>query len=273
MSDRHERDDGAALPFDVEIERFPAWVHVLAALVIVVGVLVATKIVHILVFLPFLVAGSIARRFASTAAHVEVNEDGLDLGGRAIHRAEIADVWVDDDEREPRVTVAFGQDVELAILHFCNREQARRFGGALASRDIATRLSPVVGYLPRPVDWLSSLRFVAIAAAFFGTGSALGALVLGIFAVGAWTNLRATQVIAREDRVELRTLLGVRVHRYSEIERVEVDDGVIHLRGGAEVAVPRAALRDATLASRSWLERARRRAFGRIASAARERRA
>ena len=262
MSD-HEDDE--VLPFDVELERLPAWVHVASALVIVVGILVATKLVHMLVFLPFLVASSIGRRFATSPKHLEVDASALDLGGREIPRSEIVDVWVDDDASDARATVAFGERIELAVLHFVNHEQARRFGDALAPAET----SPVAGHLPRPVDWLSSLRFVAIAAAFFGTGSPLGALVLVFFALGAWNILRARQLVARADRLEIRTVLGVRAHAYSEIERVEVEEGLVHLKDGAEIHVPTSALRDTTIGTGPWLERARTRVLARVAAAAR----
>ena len=268
MSDEHD-DDDETLPFDVEVERLPAWVHVSSALVIIVGILVATKLVHMLVFLPFLATSSIGRRFASSATHIEVDDAGLELGGREIARSEIVDVWIDDAKSEPRVTIATGEQVELAILHFENREQAERFAGALAPEGAAERRCAVAGYLPRPVDWLSSLRFVAVAAAFFGTGSSLGALVLGIFGYGAWNILRARQVVARADRVELRSVLGVTAHTYSEIDRVDLDDGIIRLKGGAEISVPRSAIRDTMLGSGPWLERARTRVFRQIASAVR----
>lgn len=257
--------DDENLPFDVELERLPPWIHIASALVIVVGLLVATKLVHMLVFLPFLAASSLGRRFATSPKHLEVNEAGLDLGGRQIPRSDVVDVWVDGDENEARVTVASGERVELAILHFVNREQAKRFGEALAPD---TR-SPVAGYLPRPVDWLSSLRFVAIAVAFFGTGSSLGALVLAIFALGAWNILHAKQLVARPDRLEIRTVLGSSAHPYSEIERVDVEDGVVHLKGGAEISVPRSSLRDTTLGTGPWLERARTRVLAHVAAAAR----
>ncbi len=267
--DEHDEHDEEALPFDVEVERLPAWVHVASALVIIVGILVATKLVPMLVFLPFLVASSIGRRFASIATHIEVDDTGLVLGGREIPRAEIVDVWVDDEESEPRVTIAIGERLELSILHFQNREQAKRFAGALAPKSAEERRSAVVGYLPRPVDWLSSLRFVAVAAAFFGTGSPLGMLVLGIFAFGAWSILRARQVVARANQFELRSVRGVTAHPYREIERVDGVDGVIRLKGGAEISVPRSALRDTMLGSGPWLERARNRVFRELTSAAR----
>ncbi len=257
-------DDDEKLPFDVEVERLPPWVHVMSGLVIVVGVLVTMHLVHILAFLPFLVASSVGRRFATNPKHIEVDERRLDLGGREIARSEIVDVWVDSEEAAARVTIAFGEKLEVAILHFENHEQAKRFGSALAPEGGAF----VVGSLPRPVDWLSPLRFVAIAAAFFATGSPLGALVLAVFAFGAWNAIRARQVVARADRVEIRSVLGAQVHPYSEIERVDVEDGVLHLRGGAEISVPRSVLRDTTLGSGAWLERARTRALTRIASSA-----
>jgi len=255
------------LPFDVEVERLPAWVHVSSALVIVVGVLVAARLVPMLAFLPFLVASSVGRRFTSIATHIEVDEHGLDLGGREIPRSEIVDVWLDDDRSEARATVAFGDRVELAILHFENREQAKRFVDALQPKGGDERHSPVAGHVPRPIDWLSSLRFVAIAAAFFGTGSPLGAVVLAIFAFGAWRIVRARQLVVRADRLEIRSALGVSARPCSDIVRVDIEDGVLHLRGGGELHIPRSALRDTVLGSGPWLERARRRVLSHVAAA------
>lgn len=258
------RDDDERLPFEVELERLPLWAHVSSALVIVVGGLVASRLVHMLVLLPFLVASSLGRRLSTIATHLEVHERGVDLGGRTIARSDIVDVWVDDEGGEPRVTVAFGDRVSLAVLHFPNLEQARRFSRALRP-ERADERSPVVGHLPRPIDWLPSIRFVAIAAAFFGTGSSLGLLVLALFALGAWNILSARQIIARDDRVEIRSALGATSHPYDEIERVDVADGVLHLKDGEEITVPRSALRDPLLGSGPWLERARARVFTRVA--------
>ena len=254
--------------------------HVSSALVILVGVLVATHLVHMLVFLPFLVASSVGKRFASIAKHVVVKPDALDLGERDIPRSEILDVWANNDDAEPRATVAFGEGVELAALHFANREQARRFSEALSTNGREADATDeegasnhsralVAGHRPRPVDMLSSLRFVAIAAAFFGTGSSYGLFVLLFFALGAWNVLRAKQLVAKRTALEIRTLLGVEVHPYGELESVDVDAGVIQLKSGAELHIPRSALRDATLASPPWLERARARVLARVRTQAR----
>jgi hypothetical protein len=265
--DRQRPADGndEALPFDVELERLPAWVHVSSALVILVSVLVATRLVHMLVLLPFLVASSLGRRFASSTTHVEVDGNGLDLGGRAIPRSEIVDVWVDDDRTEPRVTVAFGADVVLAVLHFQNPAQAKRFGEALD--DQAEPRAMVVGHRPRPVDLLASLRFVAIAAAFFGTGSVYGLFALAFFAFGAWTVVQAKQVIATARGFEVRSVLGIQSYGYADVESVDTEAGVIALKGGREISLHRSSLRDTTLATAGWLERARTRVLERIRTA------
>lgn len=257
-------DEDERLPFDVELERLPAWVHVASALVIVVGVLVATHVVHMLVFLPFLVASSVGKRFASVATHVVVGPESLALGGRTIPRRDVVDAWADDVE--PRATVAFGDDVELAILDFQNREQARRFSEALAPEadaESATR-ARVVGHKPRPLDMLASLRFVAIAAAFFSTGSWYGLFVLFFFALGTWNVLFAKQLVARRAELEVRTVLGARAFPYGDVASVDLDAGVIELSDGSEVRVPRSSLRDTTLASPAWLERARTRVLERV---------
>jgi len=248
-SDDARSEAEESLPFDVELERLPTWVHVSSALVILVGVLVATHLVHMLVFLPFL----------------------------EIPRSGVLDGWADEDEVEPRAAVAFGEAVEVAVLHFANREQARRFSEALATdqRGTATHDATndkhvlVVGHKPRPIDMLSSLRFVAIAAAFLGTGSTFGLFVLLFFALGAWNIVRAKQLVAKRTELEIRTILGVEVHPYGEIENVDVDAGIIQLKSGAELDIPRSTLRDATLASPLWLERARTRVLTRVRAQAR----
>lgn len=255
-------DDDERLPFDVELERLPAWVHAASALVVVVGALVAARVVHMLVFLPFLVASSVGKRFASIAMHVVVGPESLDLGGRRIPRRDVVDAWADDVE--PRATVAFGEDLELAILDFQNVEQARRFSEALAPEDGAGWRARVAGHKPRPLDMLASLRFVAIAAAFLGTGSWYGLFVLLFFAHGAWSVLSAKQLVAGRDELEVRAVLGARVYRYGEIAGVDVDAGVIELSDGGEVRIPRSSLRDTTLGSPAWLARARARVLARV---------
>ncbi|MBX3222964.1 MAG: hypothetical protein KF795_20805 [Labilithrix sp.] len=285
--DEREADDDDSLPFDVELERMPAWVHVSSALVIVVGGLVAAHVVHMLVFLPFLVASSVGKRFASSARHVVVGADALDLGGRVVPRRDVIDAWYDAEDAEPRATVAFGEDVELAVLHFENSAQARRFAEALspderddapndatrpsdadasdatrpsdadASGALQSRRALVAGHRPRPIDMLASLRFVAIAAAFFSTGSWYGLFVLLFFALGARSVLVAKQLVAKRTELEIRSVLGVQAYPYSDVEGVDVDAGVIQLAGGREIAIPRSSLRDGILGSPPWLERAR----------------
>jgi hypothetical protein len=257
-----ERNDDEVLPFDVERERLPTWAQVSSALVIVVGVLVAAHLVSMLVFLPFLVASSLGRRFASTASHVEVDADGLMLDGRRIPRGDILDVFL--DESEPRAAVAFGERAELAVLYFPNADQARRFADALTASTEEGQRAMVVGYMPRPVDALASLRFIAITLTFVATGAWIGLSVLVFFLFGASAFVRAKQVIARADGFEIRSVLGRRAHAYADVESVDVDAGVIGMKGGEEVAVPRAALRDTTLASPPWLDRARTRMLERI---------
>jgi hypothetical protein len=260
-------NDDEGLPFDVEREQLPVWVQISSALVVVTGILIAVRLVPMLVLLPFLVASSIGRRFASSATHVEVEESGLDLGGRIIPRSSIVDVWVDDDATEPRATVALGENTELAVLHFENREQALRFGEALALKDGAA----VAGHRPVPADLLASLRFVAIAAAFVATGSWYGLFILVFFAFGAWNVVRAKQVVAFADRFTLHGLLGSRSYPYADIASVDVDAGVIALKDGSEVVVPRSSIRDTTLAAPAWLERAHARTLEQIRKRARNR--
>lgn len=267
-NDENDNDDDDGLPFDVELERLPVWTHITSALVVVTGVLIAFRLAPMVALLPFLVASSLGRRFASSARHVVVDGNGIDLGGRTIARADLVDVWVDDDATEPRATLAFGKDIELALLHFVNREQARRFGGAFTNGGLR---AAVVGHKPVPVDMLASLRFVAIAAGFFGTGSWYGLFVLVFFALGAWNVVRAKQLVARSDGFEVRTLLGTESHTYAEVASVDLDAGLIALKSGVEITLPRGALRDPTLASPAWLERARTRVLGQVRQRGRDR--
>jgi hypothetical protein len=255
--------DEEVLPFDVETEHLPWWAHVVSAIVIAVGVLVAARVVPMLAFLPLLVLSSINRRFTSSALRVEVDETSLALGDRRVSRGDVLDVWLVDDELEPRVTLAAasgGGAATVSVLHFQNREQARRFAGAVGAGSAV-----VAGHAPRPVDALSSLRFAAIALAFFATGSWFGALPLAFFALGARALLRAKQVVARTSGFEIRSAFGVRAYAYADVESVDVEAGVIVLEGGREIDVPRAAIRDATLATPSWLEQARARVLEPIA--------
>lgn len=257
MSESAPRDDGESLPFDVELERVPSWVQASSALVILVSVLVAARLVHMLVLLPFLFASSLGRRFSSSATRVELHDESLDIGDNEIARAEIVDVWVDASESQPRAVVAFArQALKLAVLHFQNAAQATRFGDALDAM-LPEGHAVIVGHRPRPIDLLSSLRFVAIAAAFFATGSPYGLFALVFFALGAWPVVRSKQVVATERSFEVRGVLDTQIHSYADVEMIDVDAGVIGLKGGTEIRLPREALRDPTLASTEWLERAR----------------
>ncbi len=148
-----------------------------------------------------------------------------------------------------------------------NRAQAQRFGEAGSPAR-----AEVVGYKPVPMDMLGSLRFVAIAAGLLRrTGSWYGLFVLVFFAFGAWNVVRAKQLIARADGFEVRTVLGTESHAYAEVASVDLDAGVIALRSGPEIALPRGALRDPTLASPAWLERARTRVLGQVRQRGRDR--
>jgi hypothetical protein len=252
-----------SLPFEVELERLPPWVHAASALVLVVGALVATRLVHMLVLLPFLVVSSLGRRFSSSALHVEVHGDGIALGDREVPRGDLADVWVDRDKTEPRATVAFGPNLELAVLQFENADQASRFGEAVAAL-LPEDHPVVVGHRPRALDLLPSLRFVAIAAAFFGTGSPYGLFVLVFLGLGAWPVLRAKQLVVTTSRLELRGFSSSRSFAREAIAGADLDTGALSLRDGGELVIPRADLRDTTLASPAWLERARSRALANL---------
>lgn len=267
-SDTKEHESEEVLPFDVEIERMPTWVSVASGLVVVSGVAVAARLLPMFALIPWLVASSLTRRFLSSAVHVEV-ADGLTLGESKVPRAEILDVWLDEDPSEACVIVARAsqaraKNAELLVMHFENRDQARRFAEALGPCDAV-----VVGHAPRPIDALPSLRFAALAAAFFGTGSWFGFLALPFFALGVFSLVRAKQVIATNDRFELSSAFGSRSFAYRDVETVDIDGGVVQLEGGTEIAIERTSIRDATMAAPVWLDRARARVLRRIAEGAR----
>ncbi len=251
------------LPFDVEIERRPIWVDAACAGVIVVGVLVAANVVPMIAFVPLLAVSSLGRRFASSAVHVVLGDDGLTLGDRVVPRAEIRDVWLDDDEVDPRVVVAHagkGDAIDLAVLWFENREQARRFA-TRATHDVSPK-SLVAGHRPRPADALPSLRFVAIALAFFALGSWYGAVSLVFFAIGGKAFLDAKQLVVDEETFTLRTAFGTgETFRRVQVEKVDVDFGAIHVRGGDELKLARTNARDVLLGAPSWADNLRRRAL------------
>lgn len=259
-----DRDDEEVLPFDVEIERLPTWVHVASGLVVVTGILVAARLVPMTALLPFLIASSVGRRFASSALHVEVRRTEVLLGERAVARSKVLDVSTDLEGAEARVALAFAtgnDEVELAVLHFESREQARRFEAAFADDP---RPAVVVGHRPRAIEALSSLRFVALAAAFFATGSRYGLFALVFFAFGAWAFARARQVVVRPDAFEVNTPFGKRSFSHASVARCETESGSVFLDDGQHIDLPKASFRDATLASPAWLDRARGRALDAI---------
>jgi hypothetical protein len=263
MAARDARD--ASLPFDVAVDRMPVWALAASTLVIAASVLVALRLLPMLVVVPFLIASSLGRRFASVPTHVEVSDEALSLGDRVLPRAAIVDVWVDEDASDPIAVVASGERVDVAIVHLDNGVQASRFGAALGDE----WRRRVVGHRVRPIDLLPSLRFVALAAAFAATGAPYGLLLLGVFALIAWPLVQAKQLVAGEHGFEVRTLLGVHAHAYDEVASVDPDAGVIALKDGAELRLPRGALRDAVGAAPPYLERARTRALLAVRAATR----
>ncbi len=256
------------LPFDVEIERRPIWVDAACAGVIVVGALVAAKVVPMIAFVPLLVVSSLGRRFASSALHVVLGDEGLTLGERFVPRADIRDVWLDDDEVDARVVVAHAgksDAIDLAVLWFANREQARRFA-MRAIADVAPTVL-VAGHRPRPADALPSLRFVAIAVAFFAMGSWYGGLSLVFFGLGAKAFFEAKQLVVNEETFTLTGALGRgETFRRAQLEDVDVDYGVLRLRGGDTLKLARANARDVLLGSPRWADNLRRRALKALAA-------
>lgn len=244
------------LPFDVERERLPAWVQAASGGVILASALVALKLLPMLVVMPFLVASSVGRRFASSATHVEIDRETVALGDRSIRRSDIIDVWRDSEDA--RVTLAIGEQTELVVLYFENAGQARRFASALDDDD---RRATVGGHRPRPIDALSSARFLALSAAFFATGAAwLSLIPLAFFALGAMAFVRAKQIVVKDRAVEVRTAVGETT--YAKITSVDEDAGTFTVEGGSTVSVT---LRDTLLGSPAWLGRARQRVLTCIA--------
>ncbi len=224
-----------------------------------------------LALLPVLVVSSVGRRFSSVATRVEVESDQVTMSRPCERRwagAQVLDVWHDEraeGTNEARVIVASRSRPEacadLTLLDFENAAQAKRFAEAFKPRP-----TTVAGHCPSPVDALPSLRFLAIAAAFFGTGSWFGAFALAYFLFGAFALVRAKQIIATSEGVEIHGLFATQRLPYATIASVDADAGGIALSDGSELALPRAATCDSNLGAPPWLDPARARVFERIVS-------
>jgi hypothetical protein len=259
LSDKGEPEpeseaESESLPFDVEIERLPVWTHVASACVLVVGVLVTAHLVPVVTFLPFLIASSIGRRLLHTSMHVEVHDSGISLGHREIPRAQIVDVWLDTDEAEARVTVHYSgvggaERVDLAVLYFANRDQSVRFAEAASALSDNKNTTVAAGYRPRPVDLLSSLRFIAVGASFIESGRYLSLIVFAFGAMLIIPFFRAKQVIATAEAFTIHTAFGKNTGSSKE----DVD-----------AMIPRGSIRDTLLASPLWVERSRARVINHI---------
>ncbi len=233
---------------------------VAAALVVVSAALATARLIPLAVALPFLIASSLGRRFASSAIHAEVTEEGqLELGGKRVD--DIREAWLEDGTDEPRVVVACGDARDLAVLYFENREQAKRFAGAFPGR---TEL--VVGYRPRRVDLLSPARFVAIAFAFASLGSWYGALTLVFVPLALRNFFGAKQLIVHGDTFELRTAFDAETFQRAGIVAVDIDDGIITLKGDRELKLASANVRDPHLNAPTWTDLKRRHALKHLAS-------
>ena len=217
-----------------ELEEPPFWADVVAALVVLVGLLVAAHLVPILALLPFLIASSLGRRFASRAVEPDAEN--------------VVDAWVPPGE--PRVILARGpvDAPRLEVLVFDTDEAAERFHETLPAPTAV-----VAGHAPVWRDALPALRFVGIALAFVATGTWLGALVLVFFALGAMAVLRAKQIVVTEDAVLVRGLFGTRSYAKAEAAAKDPDD-----------LLPIGAIRDRLLTAPTWLEGARARALAAV---------
>jgi hypothetical protein len=218
----------------------------------------AAKLYPLAVALPFLIASSLGNRFGSSAIEAVVRDGELVLGGKPI--ADLRDVWLEDDTDEPRVVVAYGESRTLAVLWFENRGQAKRF-----ANEFPDRKEVVAGYRPRKVDLLSPLRFVAIAAAFLAHGSWYGALALLFVPLGLRGYLAAKQLVVHGDTFELRTPFDAETFRRDGVVKVDVDEGVITMKGERELHFASAQVRDVHLAAPPWADAIRRRALKRLA--------
>jgi len=254
------------LPFDVEVERRPVWANAAAALVVVTGAIAALRLAPAVLMLPFLVVSSIGRRFGSTPQHVVVLDDGaLDVGGKVIARDDIRDVWLDEDPLEPRVVVAHGGELALLALWFENREQARRF-----ARGLKCHRELVAGHRPPRMDLLAPLRFVAVTLVLLASHAWYGAFVLVFFAIELRAFLTARQLVVREDTFELRSVFDLESFSVASVVKVDVDEGVIVLRGERELRFASSNARDLHLAAPGWADRLRRRALTALADKSRK---
>ncbi|MBX3225885.1 MAG: hypothetical protein KIT84_30090 [Labilithrix sp.] len=231
------------------------------------------------VMLPFLVASSVGRRFGSTPQHVVVTEDrALDVGGKLIARDDVRDVWLDDDPLEPRVVIGLcdlrervpresrghGGDLALLALWFENREQAKRFARALGGHEV------VAGNRPRKGDLLAPFRFVAVTLVLLAAHAWYGAFVLVFFAIELRTFLLARQLVVRGSSFELRSAFDSESFAIESVQAVDVDEGVITLRGDRELRFATPNARDLHFAAPPWSDRLRRRALTALAARKKE---
>lgn len=219
----------------------------------------AAKLYPLAVALPFLIASSLGNRFGSSAIEAVVSDGKLTLGGKPI--PDLRDVWLEDDTDEPRVVIAYGESRTLAVLWFENRGQAKRF-----ANEFPERKEIVAGYRPRKVDLLSPLRFVAIAAAFLTHGIWYGGLALFFVPIGLRGFLAAKQLVVHGDAFELRTAFDAETFRRESVVKVDVDEGVITLKGERELHFAARHARDVHLTAPPWADAIRRRALKRLAT-------
>ena len=225
---------------------------------IVTSLLAAARVLPMVASLPFLVVSALGSRFGSSALNVVVDEEdgALELEGKPVAAR---DVWLEDDGVEPRVVVAHGEDRALAALWFENREQAKRFAGAFPER---TEI--VAGYRPRTIDLLPPLRFIAIAIAFFANGSWHGALALIFVPLTMRSFFAARQLVVHGDTFELRAAFDAETFRRDGVVKVDVDEGVIVMKGDRELRFATANARDVHLTAPLWADAMRRRALKRL---------
>lgn len=227
----------------------------MAALVIVMAIASAFGLVPMLFLTPPLIVSVLGRRFGSSAVRAVVHEDeSLTLGSSEIAREDIKDVWLEDDGTTPITVVAYGDDYALAPLMFENRPQALRFRRAFEQLP-----QLVAGYRPRKVDLLIPLRFVALAAAFAAQHSWIGTSVVVFFVMGAWPWLQAKQLVVRGDVISIVGALGAVRFKYDELEKVDVDEGILTLKDGRTFVFARANARDRHLTMPMWTDSLRRR--------------
>jgi hypothetical protein len=189
----------------------------MSALTIVTATAIALdKLTSLALAIPF-VASTTARRFGVTPMDASIDAEGLWLGDTLVApRADILDAWHDREDTDHRVSVAVEPD-QLLVLHLPNAEQAKRFARELAP---SGEERAIAGFRPRAIDALYPGRLLAVIAAFLagaGWKSPAAALLLVIFAIGAYGFVVGTQIQSGPDGLTLRKFARERHIPWSDV--------------------------------------------------------